>query len=363
MGVGIPAAVAPVAITRRALMRRGFVTFCLAAWAAGAAHAAVPVDTVRVDAARLTMGAVLAMTVFATDSLAAQHALDAAFAEVDRLDSLLTDWRPTGDVARLNAAPAGTWVPLASETREVLDAALQWSRLSGGAFDPTIRPLVVVWGFRGGQPSRAPTPAELRAARTKVGAAFVERDTLRGAVRFTRPGMQLDLGGIAKGYALDRAGAVLDAHGVHRALLDFAGQVLALDPPPQAQGWPVVIDDARAAQATPLAFLSLTRASIATSSQSERAVRRGGRRIGHILDPRSGQPVNRTLACSALARRGIDADAMATAGFVVGPRAARPLAPRAGCDVLALTPRGGVYATGAFVRALRPHNEERSGRP
>ena len=313
---------------------------------------ATPADTLRVESARLTMGALLQVTIFASDSVVARAALDAAFAEVDRLDSLLTDWRPTGDVAQINRVADSTWVNIAPDTRDVLDAALRWSRLSGGAFEPTIRPLVVAWGFRGGVSSRAPSAAELRAARARVGAQWVQRNA-NGAVHFARRGMQLDLGGIAKGFALDRAAAVLEAHGMHRALLDFAGQVLALDAPPGARGWPVLVADPRAADRV-LATLCVTRASVATSSQAERSVRRGGRRIGHILDPRSGQPVRRTLSCTAIARRAIDADAMSTAGFVVGPRAAVALGPRGGCDVIALAPKGRVLRTAGVAAYLWP---------
>ncbi len=325
-------------------MRAHGVTVALLVW--GTVASAAPADTVRVQAARLTMGALLDITVFAADSTQAAGALESAYAEVARLDTLLTDWRGDGDIARLNAAGDTLWHAVAPETREVVGEALRWAQLSRGAFDPTIRPLVVVWGFRGGVASRAPRADELAAARARVGARFVRVDS--AAVRFTRTGMQLDLGGIAKGYALDRAAAVLETHGVRRALLDFAGQALALDAPPGLDAWPVVIDDPRRPRARPLAVVPLVRASVATSSQRERTVTRGGRRVGHILDPRSGRPVRRTRQASAFAARAVDADALATAAFVAGAGDAAQIATRAHASVLVVAHDGRVTRSAKF---------------
>jgi thiamine biosynthesis lipoprotein len=330
---------------RRAAALAALVCAAHVAHAAGAAD-----DTVRVTRMRYVMGTLASITAFAPDSAVADTAIDAGFVEMERLDTLLTDWRNTGDVARINAAAgAGGYVTVSPEAFEVITRALAWSVRSRGAFDPTIRPLVAAWGFRDSSGTwRAPTKAQIARAKALVDARRLQADSVRSAVRLTRDGMALDLGGIGKGYALDRAGACIEQHGVHRALLDMGGQLLALDAPPGTPGWPVVIADPRQPDRT-LAQLALVRASVSTSSQAERSVGTGTKRVGHILDPRTGTAATASLSVSAIAPRAVDADALSTASFVLGPGEGLRLAKTCtGAEVLLLDPKGRTHRTSGF---------------
>jgi thiamine biosynthesis lipoprotein len=305
-------------------------------------------DAVRVSAMRYLMGTFASATVFAADSVTGMRAVDAALDEIAELESMLTEWHAGGDIARLNAAGDTKWVTLNADAWAALDRALYWARASSGAFDPTVRPLVRLWGFRRDEPHpREPSAHEIKTARALVDYRRIVRADGR-RVRFTRRGMNVDLGGIGKGYALDCAAACLDSLGVHRALLDLGGQVLALDPPPGLDGWPVLIADPRGADRS-LAALSLRRASASTSSQAERFVERNGARVGHILDPRTGRASTRTLCATIVAPRAVDADALSTTAFVLGPHEALKLLARdpvaRAAEALLLGRDGRIYRT------------------
>ncbi|MHC4390430.1 MAG: FAD:protein FMN transferase [Planctomycetota bacterium] len=232
--------------------------------------------------ARYAMGTVLEVIAFPVDSAGApidpsrvREAVCAAYDEVERLEGLLSTWREHSEVSRINRAAGGEPVPVSPDTIACLAAARSAAERSGGAFDPT---------------------------RVDGGFSAIEIDSKRGTARLARPGLSLDLGGIGKGYALDRAGAALRARGVHSALLSFGGQLLAVGPPPAAHA------DAWVAGA--LGLYRLRVGSIATSATSERG--------GHIIDPRSGQALVGRRAVTVFADSATEADALSTAIFVGG---------------------------------------------
>ncbi len=236
---------------------------------------------------------------------AVDRALGEAFAEVTRLDRLLSTFLPDSEISRVNRNAFVGPVRVSPETLECVDAALRASRLSGGAFDST---------------------------RASEGYAAVEIDRTLQTIRFRREGIRLDLGGIGKGYALDRAAAVLDSRGIHRALLDFGGQVLALDPPPGEPGWLVAVSDPASTEAA-LGGYEITRASVSTSATVERG--------SHILDPRTGKPPEGALSATSCARTATEADALSTILFVLGPEAGLALARTLdGCAAM-IVPAGG----------------------
>ncbi|MBZ0252904.1 MAG: FAD:protein FMN transferase, partial [Candidatus Methylomirabilis sp.] len=225
--------------------------------------------------ARVLMGATLDIQAYASDA-----AIDAAFAEVARLEALLSDWREDTPVARLNREGEAA---VGAETAALLARSKVLARESLGAFDVTARPLVALW--REAEARGAPPEAEaIEAARKLVGAEGL-RLSEEGAV-LASAGMSVDLGGVGKGYALDRAAAVLRERGVDSALLNFGGQLLALGPPPGRKGWPVEVRDPRS-EGRALASFALARGSAATSSDEERGLTIAGRRVSHILDPRT----------------------------------------------------------------------------
>jgi thiamine biosynthesis lipoprotein ApbE len=259
-----------------------------------------------------------------------QEALDAAataaFAAIARCEDEASNWRDDSEIARVNAA-SGTVTPISAGLFTMLEAARRWTLRTHGAFDATVEPLTRAYDLRG--EGRFPDAAALDAARVLVAGGTVELDAAARTVRLPRAGMAFDLGGIAKGEALDRAVAVLRVRGVTRALLNFGGQVSAIGAPVGAEAWSVTLADPRD-RARGVTTIALKDRSVATTSASERALPVDGRMLNHVLDPRTGAPAADWGAAAAIAERGVDADAASTALYVMGPEAARAFVPQAG---------------------------------
>jgi thiamine biosynthesis lipoprotein len=271
------------------------------------------------------------------DRDSAAPALDAALDTVASLERRLSNWSPASELSRLNAAGGGG---VSEPLFAVLDSALVLAAATGGAFDPTVEPLTLAWDLRG--KGRVPDDTALDAARARVGFGRVTLDPERPGVALG--GAALDLGGIGKGFALDRAAAVLRARGVDAAALDAGGQRLLMGPEP-CSVWvahPTQRD-------RPAVCLRLGPGSLATSAQSEHTLAAGGRRIGHILDPRSGRPVASTASVSVFMPAGTAADAYSTALLVMGRERARAfVAAHPGIGALWLEPHGGRVAAEAW---------------
>jgi thiamine biosynthesis lipoprotein len=273
------------------------------------------------------MGTILSITVAGVPDAAAEAAVEAAFAEVDRLESILSDWRETSEVSRLNRAVGGEARAASPELLEVLQASLRWSERTGGAFDASVGPLTHLWR-RAAEAELWPSAEEIEAARTRVGYR-----------------------GIGKGYALDRAAAVLEKAGVHSALLDFGGQLLALDGPPGENAWTAGLRDPSRPAAV-CATIGLVRASISTSADYERGISIDGKRASHILDPRTGKPVEGLLGASVVCPSATDADALSTALFVMGPEVGRRFSEEQELLAWLVASDGRSFETSSF-RALR----------
>lgn len=250
----------------------------------------------------------------------APAAIDAAFTAIHRVDGLMSTYKPASELSRLNRDGHARWVPLSPDTYGVLARARAWARASGGAFDPTVGPLVRAWGFDGPSPA-IPAPAALAAARGQVGWRHLQLDPRCGA-RFARPGMACDLGGIAKGTAIDLALAAMRRAGATRARVDAGGQQGFWGPP--GSRWRVAIADPRA-EAEVLAALTVGVGSVATSGDAERGFWQEGVRYGHVLDPRTGRPARAAWSVTVVAPTGEMADALSTALAVMGPEEARGL--------------------------------------
>ncbi len=277
---------------------------------------ALPAQGATVQRARWLMGTLWSATApcTAADSVACGTTLDAALDEVAVLESLLSNWSASSALSRLNAAGAGD--ALSEPLFAVIDSALALAALTGGAFDPTVEPLTRIWDMRGN--GRVPTERERLAALAHTGWTRIAIDRGQRGVQLN--GTQLDLGGIAKGFALDRAAAVLSSHGLRDATLDAGGQRLVL-------GNGTIVWVAMPAQRdVPAASVSLANASLSTSAQSERFVSAGGRHYGHVLDPRTGWSVNSGASVSVRAASATCADALSTALLVLGRSRAQAFA-------------------------------------
>jgi thiamine biosynthesis lipoprotein len=236
---------------------------------------------------------------------------------VDRLEAQMTVYCDDSELAALNRAAFHR--PVADEPRlfELFERAQRLSRETGGAFDITASPLVRCWGFFH-RKGCVPSEAELAEARSRVGFEHLELDEANWTVRFRRPGMEINLGSIGKGYAVDRAAAVLKNCGLDNFLL-HGGQssVLACGNRSGEVGWGVGIRNPLFPRRR-LAMVRLRDGALGTSGSGEQFFRSQGRRYGHILDPRTGRPAEGILSVTVTAPTAAEADALATAFFVLG---------------------------------------------
>ena len=268
-------------------------------------------ETAVVERRIVSMGTVLELRVGALDRPAALAASEEALREIERVERLLSTWRSGGPLDRLNRARPQESVGLGRETADLLAEVEAWSRRTGGAFDPTVLPLVRIWDLRGA--GRIPSAAEQQRALEVTGWRQFSFDRER-AVAKRLSGAGIDEGAWGKGYALDTAKGALNRAGVQQAVIDLGGQVFVLGSAPVTIAHP-------GRRGFPVASLFLSNASLSTSGDSERARPVEGRRIGHLLDPRTGRPAEDFGSASAIAPSGLVADILSTAFFVLGPEA------------------------------------------
>lgn len=271
---------------------------------------------VRREFTAVHLGVPVRIVLYAPDDTVARGAARAAFARIGALEDKMSDYRPASEVRDLERRP-GEWVPVSPALFDVLARAMGVAEASAGAFDPTAGPLVALWRETR-RTGRLPDAAALDSVRALVGWRHLGLDSARRAVRLAVPGMRLDLGGIAKGYILDAARAVLAAHGITRVLVEAGGDLVVGDPPPGTAGWRIEVpaaDSAFAARAGALA-----NAAVATSGPTEQFVRIDGTRYSHVVDPRTGHALANGVLVTVIAPDGATADGLATALSVLDAR-------------------------------------------
>lgn len=286
--------------------------------APAATRPATPAN-VTIERERILMGTRCSVMLQGENEAALEAAATAAFETIARLEDVASNWREDSDLARFNAAARSARIQAAPpDLFDVLARSTEWNRRTGGAFDATVEPLTRAYDLRGA--GRIPTERVRLQAAQLVRGAEVALDPGARTVTLPVKGMAFDLGGIAKGWAIDRAVETLRAAGVTRALVNFGGQVYALGAPVGAEAWTVQI-------ASPLergqgvVTLQLKDRSLSTSAASERSLPAGGTMLNHILDPRSGRPAAAWGSASAIAASATDADCASTALYVMGPEA------------------------------------------
>jgi thiamine biosynthesis lipoprotein len=249
-----------------------------------------------------------------------------ALREVERVEGQLGRDRAASAVARINAGAGGEPVRVHPRVVALLQQCAELSRLTDGAFDVTVGPLMAAWGFTNGH-GASPDPERLEEARRLVGMSGVEVDPASGTVRLGRAGMRLDLGAVARGYALDRAVAVLEQRGVPSALLHGGTRsVHVIGTPGRRQSWPVAwrLPD----HATRTLRLGPARPALSVSAPHGRAFLDGGRLQGRVLDPRTGVPTQTALSACVTGPSSTLCDALSTAVLVAGESFRRRLRER-----------------------------------
>jgi thiamine biosynthesis lipoprotein len=269
----------------------------------------------RVSETRLQLGTIVTVTVVHPEADEAREMVGAAFGEIERLEAILSRYRPSTPVATLNRE--GVVVGAPAELVEVTARALEYARITGGAFDVTVAPLLDLYARAarsgGGLPGRA---------RVEEALARVDYRALRlegSDIAFERPGMALTLDGIAKGYVVDRTARVLASSGAERVMVDAGGDIAATEGHPSDDPWRIAIQDPRD-EGAHLGVLQLRGQCVASSGDYVETFTQD-RRLHHILDPRTGFSPERVSGATVVARSAMDADALSTSVFVLGPEA------------------------------------------
>ncbi len=266
---------------------------------------------------RRAMACQFEITFAASDALfvpAAQAALN----QIDQIEAQLTVFRSTSAIADLNRRAANESVGCDGDLFALLTHCEALSRATDGAFDITSTPLSRCWGFLRRE-GRLPADSEIASARDVVGMQHVLFDRLQSQVRFAKPGVELSLGAVGKGYALDTVAATLRQRGVDHALLS-AGRSSLMAIGGRGRGWAVdIVSARRPVTANPIARAWLRNQALGTSGAGDQFVEVDGRRFGHVLDPRTGWPTDTMLSASVICASAADADALSTAFLVGGP--------------------------------------------
>jgi thiamine biosynthesis lipoprotein len=272
---------------------------------------------------RVVMGTLARIVAVAADSNTAKGCIEAAFAEIENVDKLMSYYKSDSEISELNRDGFGRAVKVSKSTYEVLQRSVEFSKISGGAFDITVGPLVDLW--RSAQDTNSvPADADLQQARSRVGYDKLVLDANETSVRFAVEGMRVDLGGIAKGYAIDKAVEAMQRGGAIGGMVIIGGEIQCFGLPPAGQNnWRIGLQDPDKAKdgfdtGTPLLVLNLTDAAVATSGHYRRFVTIGGKRYSHIVDPESGHSSESLVSVTIICHSAIDADALSTAVAVMG---------------------------------------------
>ncbi len=291
------------------IIARGFNPWCVAT------------DPERFEFESKHMGTTFRIVLYAADKEAAKKAADAAFARVAELDQSMSDYKQTSELMQLckrfATADRKEPVKVSDDLFFVLSKAEELSKKSHGAFDVTVGSVVQLWRHAR-RTQELPDPKEFAAAREKVGYRKVKLDPSKKTVLLTTPGMQLDLGGIAKGYAADEALKLLrEKHGIKSALVAAFGDIACGDPPPSSDGW--TVDIAPIAKSQKPRTLKLANAAVSTSGDLEQFVVINGVRYSHVLDPKTGLGLTGGRSVTVIAPDGTTADSMTKAVSVLPP--------------------------------------------
>jgi len=310
----------------RRLLGVGVAAACVAPVLAGMVTSGATRAVERLEASDQAMGTTFSLVLIGAERARLEAAAAAAFAEVHRLDRLLSNYKPDSEWSAVNRSAARGPVTVSAELFDLLSACLTYTRQSDGAFDITVGPLMRVWGFytiEGGLPRQndgaLPRQADVTRALSRVGSRHVTLDSATRTVRFDRDGVELDPGGIGKGYAVDRMVSALKRHGLETALVSGGSSTIygLGAPPDEPQGWKIAIQVPGAPDRT-AADVFLRDTSLSTSGGYEKFFWAAGRIYSHIMDPRTGYPARGTASVSVLAPHAIDSEAWAKPYFVNG---------------------------------------------
>lgn len=312
----------------------------------------------RFEFRQILMGVPVRILVYSHDKQAANAAVHAAFDRIRQLNLIFSDYDEDSEISQLTRrALPGKAIAVSPDLAKVLAASLEISRQSGGAFDVTVGPLVKLW--RASRRSkRLPTAAELASAKQRVGYENIHLDVKRRTVTFDKAGMQLDFGGIVKGYAADEARAALRSQGFSQALVALSGDISVGDPPPGEAGWKIGVAGLEPPGTEPKEFVSLTNQAVSTAGDAFQFVEIGGKHYSHLVDPHTGSGITRRVSVTVIAPTGLLSDGLDSAAAILGPEKGRQLlesAPGVSARYSELTANGPrTFEVGQFARHRVP---------
>lgn len=277
---------------------------------------------VRYEASHHSMGTEFTVVAYGSNSAYLQEVTGRVFQEIDQLDGQMSNYKAGSELSAINREAFHRAVTVEPRLFKLIQASLKYSRASGGDFDITVGPLMRAWGFFRGQ-GRLPSKSELAQVLKRIGYQHIKLDPSARTIRFDEPGIEIDLGAIAKGYAIDQAVRILRDNGIKRAFVSGGTSSLyALGSPPGENGWKISVrnplDTSKAA-----CVLRLQNLSLSVSGDYEKFFKLGDRIYAHIMDPHTGMPVENMLSTVVVSPSGTDSDALSTSFFVEGPGATR----------------------------------------
>jgi thiamine biosynthesis lipoprotein len=277
----------------------------------GACILTIPASLARYEFAEPHMGTLVRIVFYASSPDEADAGRQAAFGVMRDVDDRMSDYKPDSELSRLSAAAGKGPRPVSQSLFDVLDRSLRTAEVSEGAYDITIGPLVRLWR-RSRKDGKLPSPQEIAAAKRLVDYKKLLLNPRARTAELLEPGMVLDVGGIAKGYACDQAIAALKAAGITRALVDTGGGMALSDPPPGKPGWRIGMlgDDSK--------VLELSNCGVSTSGDTEQFVEIGGVRYSHVIDPGTGLGLTNRAMATVIAKDGLTSDALDTPICIMG---------------------------------------------
>jgi FAD:protein FMN transferase len=276
----------------------------------------------RITADGKAMGTHIVFAAYTTETVDAaktRAAFDAALVEIRRIESLMTTWKPDSEVSKINAAAGKSAVVIGDETFAVIKESVHTSEISEGTFDITFHTLHGLWKFDEDIDPHPPTDKEIKKRLAFLGWRNIKLDEAKKSVMLAKPETQISLGGIAKGYAVDKAAALLSAAGLTSFFVQAGGDLYAKGKKPDGTDWQAGIRDPRGKEGQYFAKLPLSDHAFSTAGDYERSYVVNGKRYHHIIDPRTGQPATACRSVTIWAPNAFIADAIDDAVFILGP--------------------------------------------
>lgn len=296
------------------------------------------------------MGTAIHVELWCDDAQVGMEAMDAVMQEMHRIDHAMSPYKSGSELTRINRDAAHAAVPISAEMFSLLERAQAFSKMSDGAFDLSYAAVGRLYDYRLGT---APTAAELHQAQQAVGYRHVLLDSRLQTVRFAKPGMCIDLGGFAKGYAVDNATEILRKYGIKHANVSAGGDSRAMGDR-RGRPWSIGIRDPRSLDKV-VAVLPLEDTSISTSGDYERYFERNGVRFHHLIDPATGQSPQQVRSVTVLGDDGLTTEAFSKCVFVLGvKRGLQLIESHAGLDAVIVDAQGALHYSSGFLDPSRP---------